>query len=176
MREFPQLPRGTFVAWEGDVAGVRHCEERPCCTLARNGTKRERQGAGGFLLRLFISHHHPFPPVFSRHCALFSCRLDEKIRKLDAELAKHKEAINKCRPGPAKEAAKRRALGVSPLVWRGVAAAAGGSEAGRTAQRGGRMAQEAARACKPGRRGGAPDPSHAHAPPPPAARPPGRRC
>lgn len=38
--------------------------------------------------------------------------LDEKIRKLDEQLMKHKEAIRKCRPGPAQEAAKRRALGV----------------------------------------------------------------
>lgn len=47
------------------------------------------------------------------------CRLDEKIRKLDEQLAKHKDAIKKCRPGPAQEAAKRRALAVSPAAgWR----------------------------------------------------------
>eukprot|EP00887_Chlorella_sp_A99_P000655 scaffold5.g655.t1 len=38
--------------------------------------------------------------------------LDEKIRKLDAQLAQHRDAIRKCRPGPAQEAAKRRALTV----------------------------------------------------------------
>jgi charged multivesicular body protein 5 len=38
------------------------------------------------------------------------CRLDEKIRKLDEQLAKHRETIKKARPGPAQEAAKRRAL------------------------------------------------------------------
>ena len=38
--------------------------------------------------------------------------LDEKIRKLDAQLMQHRENIRKTRPGPAQEAAKRRALGV----------------------------------------------------------------
>lgn len=38
--------------------------------------------------------------------------LDEKIRKLDEQLLKHRENIKKTRPGPAQEAAKRRALGV----------------------------------------------------------------
>ena len=38
--------------------------------------------------------------------------VDEKIKKLDAELAKHREIIKKARPGPAQEAAKRRALQV----------------------------------------------------------------
>ncbi len=37
-------------------------------------------------------------------------RLDEKIRKLDEQLAKHRDNIKKARPGPAQEAAKRRAL------------------------------------------------------------------
>lgn len=41
-----------------------------------------------------------------------TCRLDEKIRKLDEQLLKHRENIKKTRPGPAQEAAKRRALGV----------------------------------------------------------------
>lgn len=38
--------------------------------------------------------------------------LDERIKKLDAELLKHREAIKKLRPGPAQEAAKQRALRV----------------------------------------------------------------
>lgn len=38
--------------------------------------------------------------------------IDEKIRKLDAELVKHRENIKRTRPGPAQEAAKRRALTV----------------------------------------------------------------
>lgn len=38
--------------------------------------------------------------------------MDEKIKKLDAELAKHREIIKKARPGPAQEAAKRRAMQV----------------------------------------------------------------
>lgn len=42
---------------------------------------------------------------------LRSCRLDEKISKLDQQLLKHKDAIKKTR-GPAQEAAKRRALSV----------------------------------------------------------------
>ncbi|CAL8468439.1 g7979 [Coccomyxa elongata] len=38
--------------------------------------------------------------------------LDEKIRKLDEQLMKHRDAIKKTRPGPAQDAAKRRALSV----------------------------------------------------------------
>ncbi len=40
------------------------------------------------------------------------CRLQEKIRKLDEQLKGHREQIKRCRPGPAQEAAKRRALQV----------------------------------------------------------------
>ena len=40
------------------------------------------------------------------------CRLDEKIRKLDEQLVKHRDTIKKTRAGPAQDAAKRRALGV----------------------------------------------------------------
>ena len=40
-------------------------------------------------------------------------RLDEKLRKLDEQLVKHREVIKRTRPGPAQEAAKRRALNVS---------------------------------------------------------------
>ena len=36
--------------------------------------------------------------------------IDEKIRALDRDLAKHREAIKRARSGPAQEAAKRRAL------------------------------------------------------------------
>eukprot|EP00252_Welwitschia_mirabilis_P016636 TRINITY_DN3678_c0_g1_i1.p1 TRINITY_DN3678_c0_g1~~TRINITY_DN3678_c0_g1_i1.p1 ORF type:complete len:237 (+),score=76.40 TRINITY_DN3678_c0_g1_i1:245-955(+) len=36
--------------------------------------------------------------------------VDEKIKKLDAELAKYKEQIKKTRPGPAQEAVKARAM------------------------------------------------------------------
>ena len=42
--------------------------------------------------------------------------MDEKIRKLDEQLAKHKDIIKKTRPGPAQEAAKRRALVVRRLA------------------------------------------------------------
>ncbi|CAL5221272.1 g3432 [Coccomyxa viridis] len=38
--------------------------------------------------------------------------LDDKIRKLDEQLMKHRDAIKKTRPGPAQDAAKRRALSV----------------------------------------------------------------
>lgn len=38
--------------------------------------------------------------------------IDERVKKLDAELIKHREAIKKLRPGPAQEAAKQRALRV----------------------------------------------------------------
>jgi uncharacterized membrane protein len=36
--------------------------------------------------------------------------VDEKIRKLDAELVKYKEQIKRTRPGPAQEAVKARAM------------------------------------------------------------------
>lgn len=36
--------------------------------------------------------------------------IDDKIKRLDEELRKHKEAIARARPGPAQEAAKQRAL------------------------------------------------------------------
>ncbi|KAG6758644.1 hypothetical protein POTOM_039003 [Populus tomentosa] len=36
--------------------------------------------------------------------------VDEKIKKLDAELARYKEQIKKTRPGPAQEAVKARAM------------------------------------------------------------------
>ena len=38
--------------------------------------------------------------------------VDAKIKKLDLELALHREIIKKARPGPARDAAKRRALQV----------------------------------------------------------------
>ena len=44
---------------------------------------------------------------------LAMCRIDEKIRKLEEQLVKHRETIKRARPGPAQDAAKRRALGVS---------------------------------------------------------------
>lgn len=36
--------------------------------------------------------------------------VEEKIKKLDAELARYKEQIKKTRPGPAQEAVKARAM------------------------------------------------------------------
>ena len=44
------------------------------------------------------------------------CRLDEKLKKLDEQLVKHREVIKRTRPGPAQEAAKRRALNVRPCI------------------------------------------------------------
>lgn len=38
--------------------------------------------------------------------------VDEKIKKLDAELARYKEQIKRTRPGPAQEAVKARAMRV----------------------------------------------------------------
>lgn len=38
--------------------------------------------------------------------------VDEKIKKLDAELVRYKEQIKKTRPGPAQEAVKARAMRV----------------------------------------------------------------
>jgi len=52
------------------------------------------------------------PSVASSWDVCLHARLDEKLRKLDEQLIKHREAIRKCRPGPAQEAAKRRALNV----------------------------------------------------------------
>lgn len=47
-------------------------------------------------------------------------RIDEQIKKLDAQLMGFREQIKKTRPGPAQEALKRRALTVS--CWRACAA------------------------------------------------------
>jgi charged multivesicular body protein 5 len=38
--------------------------------------------------------------------------VDDKIKKLDAELARYKDQIKKTRPGPAQEAIKARAMRV----------------------------------------------------------------
>lgn len=38
--------------------------------------------------------------------------VEEKIKKLDAELARYKEQLKKTRPGPAQEAVKARAMRV----------------------------------------------------------------
>jgi charged multivesicular body protein 5 len=38
--------------------------------------------------------------------------VDEKIKRLDAELARYKEQLKKTRPGPAQEAVKARAMRV----------------------------------------------------------------
>lgn len=38
--------------------------------------------------------------------------VDEKIKKLDAELSRYKEQIKKTRPGPAQDAVKARAMRV----------------------------------------------------------------
>lgn len=43
--------------------------------------------------------------------------LDDKIRKLEEQLMKHRDAIKKTRPGPAQDAAKRRALSVSMTCY-----------------------------------------------------------
>lgn len=55
-------------------------------------------------------------PIATLKSYLVGCRLDDKINKLDQQLLKHKETIKKARPGPAQEAAKRRALSVSAVV------------------------------------------------------------
>ena len=57
--------------------------------------------------------HRPAPlALFHSASPLDLPSLDEKIRKLDEQLAKHRDIIKKTRPGPAQEAAKRRALTV----------------------------------------------------------------
>lgn len=38
--------------------------------------------------------------------------VEEKIKKLDAELARYREQLKKTRPGPAQEAVKARAMRV----------------------------------------------------------------
>lgn len=38
--------------------------------------------------------------------------MDEKIKRLDGELARYREQIKKTRPGPAQEAVKARAMRV----------------------------------------------------------------
>lgn len=47
------------------------------------------------------------------HCCV--CRVDEQIAKLEGQLVTFREQIKKARPGPAQDAIKRRALGVSGL-------------------------------------------------------------
>ncbi|KDD77069.1 Snf7-like protein [Helicosporidium sp. ATCC 50920] len=57
----------------------------------------------------------PPPPTLEQASDKINSRgdtLDEKIRKLDAQLLQHRETIKKLRPGAAQEAAKRRALSV----------------------------------------------------------------
>ena len=77
-----------------------------------------------------VSAHLPVPPYLSSssssrflisasHGGLRGLQIykrgdtvDEKIKKLDAELARYKEQIKKTRPGPAQEAVKARAMRV----------------------------------------------------------------
>jgi charged multivesicular body protein 5 len=60
------------------------------------------------LLRLSISIPFPSPwQIYKR-----GDTVDEKIKKLDVELARYKEQIKKTRPGPAQEAVKARAMRV----------------------------------------------------------------
>ncbi|KAL3138143.1 hypothetical protein ABBQ38_005371 [Trebouxia sp. C0009 RCD-2024] len=57
----------------------------------------------------------PKPPTLDEATGRLDSRggvLDDKIRKLDEQLSQHRAQIKKCRPGPAQEAAKRRALQV----------------------------------------------------------------
>mmetsp|Transcript_18591 Transcript_18591/g.46248 ORF Transcript_18591/g.46248 Transcript_18591/m.46248 type:complete len:229 (+) Transcript_18591:110-796(+) len=66
--------------------------------------------------RLFgVKKEKPPPPSLEDATGSIEKRgdnVDEKIKKLDLELAKHREIIKKTRPGPALEAAKRRAIQV----------------------------------------------------------------
>jgi len=66
--------------------------------------------------RLFgVAKQKEPPPSLDDVSASMDARggsLDEKIRKLDAELLKHKDMIKRTRPGPAQEAAKQRAMRV----------------------------------------------------------------
>mmetsp|Transcript_16407 Transcript_16407/g.19677 ORF Transcript_16407/g.19677 Transcript_16407/m.19677 type:complete len:235 (-) Transcript_16407:323-1027(-) len=67
--------------------------------------------------RIFGKSKGPAPPgptldQVSTNVGTRASTIDEKVRKLDIELAKHKDAIAKARPGPAKEAAKQRAMRV----------------------------------------------------------------
>ncbi|KAK9845964.1 hypothetical protein WJX81_007037 [Elliptochloris bilobata] len=57
----------------------------------------------------------PPPPTIDEASGRLTTRgdtLDEKVRKLDEQLMKHRDVIKKTRPGPAQDAAKRRALNV----------------------------------------------------------------
>ena len=54
----------------------------------------------------------PHPPPAHPQLDKRGATLDDKIKRLDAELAKHRDLIRRARPGPAQEAAKRRALTV----------------------------------------------------------------
>lgn len=51
-------------------------------------------------------------PVFSLQINKRGESVDDKIKRLDTELARYKEQIKKTRPGPAQEAVKARAMRV----------------------------------------------------------------
>ena len=60
-------------------------------------------GGGREARRACTTHTHASPLL---------CSLDDKIKRLDAQLLVHRDAIRKARPGPAADAAKRRALAI----------------------------------------------------------------
>lgn len=80
--------------------------------------------SGNFLLFYYILRYSIFPLFlygkFARTDAwIYSSQInkrgetvDEKIKKLDAELGRYKEQIKRIRPGPAQEAVKARAMRV----------------------------------------------------------------
>ena len=61
---------------------------------------------------LFRSHRSRPLPLPDSQLDKRGATLDDKIKRLDAELAKHRDLIRRARPGPSLEAAKRRALTV----------------------------------------------------------------
>jgi len=94
----------------------------------RRREERWREGAHGAPRAQRRAHararaRHRRPPT---HAPTSHHSLDDKIKKLDAQLVPLREAIRKARPGPAQDAAKRRALQVGEERERGGVAGGGG--------------------------------------------------
>lgn len=67
-------------------------------------------------------------------CCPPPCRIDDQIKKLDAQLAVFRDQIRKARPGPAQESLKRRALAVSSFTCAAVHTVRGSNQRGHVQQ------------------------------------------
>lgn len=111
-----------FFQCNGFSDGPRCCFSFFFCflSLVKNPSQQPRPRPPFFSFPKERKSHNPAstPPVHFKKKNAKKCKnktqnsIDEKIKKLDAQLVGHREAIRKARPGPAQEAAKRRALAV----------------------------------------------------------------